>query len=726
MEDESAIDRLISVYSTKVRHQSDLTVGPLHGAMLPGFDSESDGTSDFESIVEDLSSDEEVGEGTEDSENDTDNESAAMESNDEDNEDHLALPDTSDEEFSDAEGDNDVQTDLSDAEDDDSETEDESEIDEVEEARKRAFFAPEEEAQVDDLPQSFVTMNLSRPILKGLSQVGFSQPTPIQSQAIPLALLGKDICGGAVTGSGKTAAFVVPILERLLYRPRQVAATRVLVLCPTRELAIQCHSVAVKLGAFTDIQFCLCVGGLKIASQEAVLRQRPDVVIATPGRLIDHIHNSRSFTLEDLEILVMDEADRMLEDGFKAELTEIVKHCPKSRQTMLFSATMTDNIDELIRLSLNRPALVQIDSAKKTAKKLTQEFVRIRDSREGDRPAILLALCRKVCKSKCIIFFRSKLAVKEMNIMFTILGLRSAALHGDLSQIQRLAALELFRDGQVDFLLATDVAARGLDIKNVESVINFNMPLNYAQYLHRVGRTARAGRIGRAITLAGEADRKILRLAIKNSSQSKVKHRVLQPTTVEKYRERIGKIRDRVKDVMDNDKIDEKITVAEMQLRKTENMLKHRDDIMARPAKTWFQSSAQKQENQSWANKEYNAKFSAKAQQALKKAKKSEKLSRRKARQGSEEDHKAQQQAMGSIRAAKKAKRPKRLTKLSETNPAPTKRPRTQGDKLNVGFTEDLTNPTKKGAGKPRMAAKKSMSNVKLQNKAKGKGKGKR
>ncbi|KAJ1659904.1 nucleolar DEAD-box protein required for synthesis of 60S ribosomal subunit [Dispira simplex] len=725
MEDDSAIDRLISVYSTKVRHQSDLTVGPLYGTMLPGFVSESDYTSDFESVVEDLSTGEEEVEGIEDSEGDVDNESVEVDSNDEANADYLTLPDTSDEECSGTEGDNDAQTALSDIESHDSESDDNSEIDEVE-ARKRAFFAPEEEAQTDDLPQSFVTMNISRPILKGLNQVGFSQPTPIQAQAIPLALLGKDICGGAVTGSGKTAAFVVPILERLLYRPRQVAATRVLVLCPTRELAIQCHNVAVKLGAFTDIQFCLCVGGLKIASQEAVLRQRPDVVIATPGRLIDHIHNSRSFTLEDLEILVMDEADRMLEDGFKAELSEIVKHCPKARQTMLFSATMTDNIDELIRLSLNRPALIQIDSAKKTAKKLTQEFVRIRGTREGDRPALLLALCHKVCKSKCIIFFRSKLAVKEMNIMFTILGLRSAALHGDLSQIQRLAALELFRDGQVDFLLATDVAARGLDIKNVESVINFNMPLNYAQYLHRVGRTARAGRAGRAITLAGEADRKILRLAIKNSSQSKVKHRVLQPTTVEKYRERLGKIRDRVKEVMDNEKFDEKIATAEMQLRKTENMLRHREDIMARPAKTWFQSSTQKQENQSLANKEYNAKFSAKAQQALKKAKKSDKLSRKALRQTSEEDRKTQQQAMGSIRAAKKAKRPKRLTKLSETNPGLAKRPKTQAEKMDVGFTEDLTNPTKKGAGKPRMAAKKSMSNVKLQNKAKGKGKIKR
>ncbi|KAJ1651028.1 nucleolar DEAD-box protein required for synthesis of 60S ribosomal subunit, partial [Dispira simplex] len=201
MEDDSAIDRLISVYSTKVRHQSGLTVGPLYGTMLPGFDSESDDTSDFESVVEDLSAGEEDVEGTENSEDDVDNELVEVDSNDEANADYLRLPDTSDEECSDAEGDSDAQTALSDTESHDSESDDNSEIDEEVEARKRAFFAPEEEAQTDDLPQSFVTMNISRPILKGLSQVGFSQPTPIQAQAIPLALLGKDICGGAVTGS---------------------------------------------------------------------------------------------------------------------------------------------------------------------------------------------------------------------------------------------------------------------------------------------------------------------------------------------------------------------------------------------------------------------------------------------------------------------------------------------------------------------------------------------
>lgn len=175
--------------------------------------------------------------------------------------------------------------------------------------RKDAYFAPEEENESKE-HQSFASMNLSRPILKGLANLGFVKPTDIQARTIPVALLGKDICGGAVTGSGKTAAFVVPILERLLYRPRQQASTRVLILCPTRELAAQVHSVAVKLGGYTDITFCLCVGGLSVKKQEADLKMKPDVVVATPGRLIDHIRNSMGFGLDQCEILVMDEADR--------------------------------------------------------------------------------------------------------------------------------------------------------------------------------------------------------------------------------------------------------------------------------------------------------------------------------------------------------------------------------------------------------------------------------
>jgi ATP-dependent RNA helicase DDX27 len=185
--------------------------------------------------------------------------------------------------------------------------------------------------------------------------MGYSQPTPIQALAIPVLLQGKDVCGSARTGSGKTAAFMLPILERLLYRNVRVPLTRVLVLSPTRELATQIHSMTEQLAQFTDIRACLAVGGLATKAQEAVLRQRPDIVVATPGRIIDHLRNSVAIHLEDLEILVLDEADRLLELGFEAEMQEIVKMAPRGRQTMLFSATMSEDVKKLAALSLNRP-----------------------------------------------------------------------------------------------------------------------------------------------------------------------------------------------------------------------------------------------------------------------------------------------------------------------------------------------------------------------------------
>ena len=324
-----------------------------------------------------------------------------------------------------------------------------------EEAKRRAeFFAPEENLDGSkDLSTkttgSFQGMSLSRPILKGLASVGFTEPTPIQRKTIPVALLGKDVVGGAVTGSGKTAAFVIPILERLLYRPKKVPTTRVAILMPTRELAVQCFNVAKKLASFTDITFAQLVGGFSLREQEAVLKTRPDVVIATPGRFIDHMRNSASFAVDTLEILVLDEADRMLEDGFADELNEILNTIPKSRQTMLFSATMTDTVDKLIRVGLNRPVRLMVDAKKKTVQGLVQEFVRLRPGREDKRLAYLMYLCEKVYTDRVIIFFRQKKEAHRVRVVFGICGLKAAELHGSMSQeqvqhIQFSSSLSLF------------------------------------------------------------------------------------------------------------------------------------------------------------------------------------------------------------------------------------------------------------------------------------------
>ncbi|KAJ2060143.1 nucleolar DEAD-box protein required for synthesis of 60S ribosomal subunit [Coemansia sp. S146] len=491
-------------------------------------------------------------------------------------------------------------------------SEEESEVDEIEEARKRAYFAKPEEGPAIDIPESFTTMNLSRQIMKGLTKLGFAQPTPIQARTIPLALLGKDICGGAQTGSGKTAAFLVPILERLLYRPKNTTVTRVLILCPTRELAIQCHNVSTKLAGFTDISTCLCVGGLSLKLQESELKLRPDVVIATPGRLIDHLRNSQSFHLDQIEILVMDEADRMLDDGFEDELTEIIKACPQKRQTMLFSATMTDNVDKLIRLSLQKPVRVQIDPPKSAARGLTQEFVRVRTNKDEDRTALLAALCKRHFKSKCIIFFRSKAAAHQMKIIFGLLGMRAGELHGNLSQEGRLQALEQFRDGHVDFLMATDLAARGLDVTGIDTVINYTMPTQFPQYLHRIGRTARAGRTGRAITLIGESDRKMLKLAVKNSPKDKIKQRVVPNETLNKYRTKVDDLVDQVKDIMAEERQEKMLNDAEMQVTRATNLIQHKDEIKNRPRRTWFQSTKDRKEAKDVADRTYAGKIKSK------------------------------------------------------------------------------------------------------------------
>jgi ATP-dependent RNA helicase DDX27 len=312
-------------------------------------------------------------------------------------------------------------------------------IDANEIRRRVDFFAPEELTTVKkpSAPySSFQDMNLSRPILKGLSAIGFNEPTPIQQKTIPVALLGKDVVGGAVTGSGKTAAFMIPILERLLYRPKKIATTRVAILMPTRELAVQCYNVSKKLASHTDITFAQIVGGFSVREQEQVLKRRPDVIIATPGRFIDHMRNSQSFAVDAIEILVLDEADRMLEDGFADELNEILKTLPKSRQTMLFSATMTENVDKLIRVGLQRPARLLVDAKKSTVLGLVQEFVRLRPDREDKRLACLLWLCDKVYDDRVIIFFRKKMEAHRVRVVFGLCGLRAAELHGSMSQEQ--------------------------------------------------------------------------------------------------------------------------------------------------------------------------------------------------------------------------------------------------------------------------------------------------
>lgn len=455
----------------------------------------------------------------------------------------------------------------------------------------KSFFASSEGASFH--ANSFLELNLSRPLLRACEALGYAKPTPIQAACIPLALTGRDICGSAITGSGKTAAFALPTLERLLYRPKRAPAIRVLILTPTRELAVQVHSMVQKLAQFTDIRCCLVVGGLSTKTQEAALRSMPDVVVATPGRMIDHLRNSMSIDLDDLAVLILDEADRLLELGFSAEIHELVRLCPKRRQTMLFSATMTEEVDGLIKLSLTRPLRLSADPSAKRPATLIEEVVRIRRMREVNQEAVLLALCSKTFTSKVIIFSGTKQAAHRLKILFGLAGFKASELHGNLTQAQRLDALELFRKQQVDFLIATDVAARGLDIIGVQTVVNFACPRDLTSYVHRVGRTARAGREGYAVTLLTDNDRSLLK-AIAKRAGSKLKSRIVAEQSVTKWSQIIEQMEDQVAAILQEEREEMALRKAEMEASKAENMIAHRDEIFSRPKRTWFVTEKEK------------------------------------------------------------------------------------------------------------------------------------
>ncbi|KAJ8905000.1 hypothetical protein NDN08_001512 [Rhodosorus marinus] len=443
----------------------------------------------------------------------------------------------------------------------------------------------------------FDSMKLSRPLRKAIHTLDWERATPIQSRTIPLVLAGRDVCGSAVTGSGKTAAFVLPVLERLLHgEPGRSSSVRVLILLPTRELAVQCHSVVTSLAQFTSIRAGLAVGGLSNKAQEAALRSRPDILVATPGRLIDHIRNAQGFSLEDVEILIMDEADRLLEMGFKDEVEEIVRYCPiGGRQSLLFSATMTSQVQWLVNLSLRDPAKVSVDSKFDVAEKLSQEFVRIRNKAEVYRDAVLLALVSRSFKTKTIVFFSQKHVAHRFRIIFGLAGLSAAELHGNLTQAQRLTALQQFRDSAVDFLLCTDLAARGLDIIGVNTVINFEMPRTMTEYVHRVGRTARAGKEGKAVSLVVENERKLLR-EIHRKARDQLTSRKVPSKVIEGWIDKIKRMSNDVEAVMKEERREKEIRLADVEIQKAENMLTHEKEIYSRPKRTWFQTSSQKQE----------------------------------------------------------------------------------------------------------------------------------
>ena len=340
---------------------------------------------------------------------------------------------------------------------------------------------------------TFADLDLHPEILSAIHDAGYTSPTPIQRDAIPLALKGRDIMGLAQTGTGKTAAFTLPIIDRLIGGPRR---TRALILTPTRELCVQVEESFRKYASHAEIEMVAVYGGVPLEPQERKLRAGVDVVVATPGRLIDHLER-RNVDFGDLEVLVLDEADRMLDMGFAPQINRIVDQIPTYRQTLLFSATMPPEVEALARKYLRKPVVVQVGVRSSAASTVTHAVYPVPREKKN---ALLVELLTGKVHDSVLIFSRTKHGADRIVRDLEQAGVSATAMHADKSQAQRTRALQDFKDGVTSVLVATDIAQRGLDISGITHVINYDVPQQAEDYVHRIGRTGRAAKEGDAYT----------------------------------------------------------------------------------------------------------------------------------------------------------------------------------------------------------------------------------
>jgi len=340
---------------------------------------------------------------------------------------------------------------------------------------------------------TFEALGLLPEVLNAVRRAGYERPTPIQAQAIPLVLKGRDLMGLAQTGTGKTAAFTLPIINRLINGPRR---TRALVLTPTRELAIQVEESVRNYAADSGLDVIAVFGGVPLEPQQKKLRDGVDIVVATPGRLIDHLER-QNVVLDDLEILVLDEADRMLDMGFAPQINRIVDQIPPYRQTLLFSATMPPEVEALARKYLRRPKVVQIGRRSSAANTVTHAVYPVPREKKSQ---LLVELLKDTKTETVLVFTRTKHGADKVVHALEKAGVKATAMHADKTQAQRIKALEQFRTGEVNVLVATDIAQRGLDISGITHVVNYDVPQQPEDYIHRIGRTGRAASTGDAFT----------------------------------------------------------------------------------------------------------------------------------------------------------------------------------------------------------------------------------
>ena len=346
---------------------------------------------------------------------------------------------------------------------------------------------------------------LAPELLRAVEDAGYTTPTPIQARAIPLILNGRDIMGLAQTGTGKTAAFTLPIVQRLLGGPRRA---RALILTPTRELAVQVKESFARYAVHSGLEIAVVYGGVPLGPQETALRGGVDVIVATPGRLLDHMER-QNVAFDDLEVLVLDEADRMLDMGFAPQLNRIVAEIPKYRQTLLFSATMAPEIEALARKYLRKPIVVQVGLRTQAANTVTHAVYPVPRDRKS---ALLVELLRRSELDSVLVFTRTKHGADKVVRKLDSEGISSLAMHSEKSQGQRTDALDQFKKGTIRVLVATDIAQRGLDIAGISHVINYDVPAQAEDYVHRIGRTGRAAATGDAFTFMAADEISMVRL----------------------------------------------------------------------------------------------------------------------------------------------------------------------------------------------------------------------
>lgn len=390
---------------------------------------------------------------------------------------------------------------------------------------------------------TFHELGIREDVLKSLEEMGFEQATPIQADTIPLAMQGYDVIGQAQTGTGKTAAFVIPTISRL---NKDQQAIQVLIMAPTRELAIQVADETGKLGKFSRLNVLPVYGGQPIDRQIKALKRNPEFIIGTPGRLLDHIRR-KTIKLNQVHTVILDEADEMLDMGFLDDIEAILAEVPSERQTLLFSATMPDPIRRLAEKFMKNPQVVKIQPQGVTAPKIAQVYYEVAEKNKVDALTRLLDV---ESPELGVIFCRTKRGVDDLQKLLQSRGYLASGLHGDMTQRERDQVMHQFRQGTIDLLIATDVAARGLDVEGVTHVINYDIPQDIDSYVHRIGRTGRAGREGKALTLMTPREFKLLRMI--ESAIGKRIHKSLLPSLAELKARQQSRIMEKVLNGMED------------------------------------------------------------------------------------------------------------------------------------------------------------------------------